>query len=364
MLKDRDFVTEVAWMGHGLQMWLQTMWFLARAKDSATIILDEPDVYMHADLQRKLIRLIRGRHEQVIVATHSVEIMAEVSADDILIVNRTASKSIFASKMPDVQEVIQNIGSIHNIQLARLWSSRKCLLVEGEDITFLKLAQNVLFPQSTEPFDALPNIQLGGWSGWHYAIGSKMLLKNAVGEDIIAYCIFDSDYHTPEEIEDRMTDAQKRGVQIHIWHKKEIENYFLIPETIQRVIANDMRKGATPPTLQEVSSKISEIIDAQKFTIFNALAKELFAQDKAKGITVANEKAQQRVDAAWTSEEGKKAIVSGKAVISGLSRWSHQTYGVILNATRIIREMRPGEVESELARVITAVEKGRKFTVA
>lgn len=182
MLKDRDFVTEVAWMGHGLQMWLQTMWFLARAKDSATIILDEPDVYMHADLQRKLIRLIQGRHEQVIVATHSVEIMAEVSADDILIVNRMATKSIFASKMPDVQEVIQNIGSIHNIQLARLWNSRKCLLVEGEDITFLKLAQNILFPQSTQPFDALPNIQLGGWSGWNYAIGSKMLLKNAFGE--------------------------------------------------------------------------------------------------------------------------------------------------------------------------------------
>lgn len=125
-----------------------------------------------------------------------------------------------------------------------------------------------------------------------------------------------------------------------------------------------MRKGTVPPTLKEVSSKILEIIDAQKFTIFNALAKELFAQAKAKGITVANEKAQQRIDTAWNSEEGKKTIVSGKAVISGLSRWSHQTYGVILNATRLLREMRPEEVESELARVITAIEKGRKFTFA
>jgi hypothetical protein len=38
-------------------MWLQTIWFLTRAKDHETVILDEPDVYMHADLQRRL----RGR---------------------------------------------------------------------------------------------------------------------------------------------------------------------------------------------------------------------------------------------------------------------------------------------------------------
>lgn len=33
MLKDHEFVTEVAWMGHGLQMWLQTMWFLGFIKE-------------------------------------------------------------------------------------------------------------------------------------------------------------------------------------------------------------------------------------------------------------------------------------------------------------------------------------------
>ena len=57
MLRNDDFVAEVGLMGHGLQMWLQTMWFLARCRAFDTVILDEPDVYMHADLQRRLIRL-------------------------------------------------------------------------------------------------------------------------------------------------------------------------------------------------------------------------------------------------------------------------------------------------------------------
>ena len=49
---------------------------------------------MHADLQRKLIRLLKGRHHQVIVATHSVEIMAEVDAQDVLIINRMAESAM------------------------------------------------------------------------------------------------------------------------------------------------------------------------------------------------------------------------------------------------------------------------------
>jgi hypothetical protein len=30
LVRDGDFVAEAAWMGHGLQMWLQVMWFVTR----------------------------------------------------------------------------------------------------------------------------------------------------------------------------------------------------------------------------------------------------------------------------------------------------------------------------------------------
>ncbi|MFT3893295.1 MAG: AAA family ATPase [Anaerolineales bacterium] len=228
-VQDHDFVAEISWMGHGLQMWLQTMWFLARSRDSATIILDEPDVYMHADLQRKLIRILKDINRQVVVATHSVEIMAEVEAQDVLVINRLSSKSVYASSIPSVQKVIDNIGGIHNIQLARLWNSQKCLFVEGKDIAFLKALQNLLFPRSNEAIDTIPNLQLGGWGGWNFALGSKLLLKNAIGENIKAYCIFDSDFHTQDEIDERYKQAQERDIQLHVWDKKEIENYFIRP---------------------------------------------------------------------------------------------------------------------------------------
>lgn len=75
-VRDGDFVAEVGCMGHGLQMWLQTIWFISRTPTDCTVVLDEPDVYMHPDLQHKLFRLTRARFRQSIIATHSVEIMA------------------------------------------------------------------------------------------------------------------------------------------------------------------------------------------------------------------------------------------------------------------------------------------------
>jgi hypothetical protein len=236
MVQDYDFVSEVGWMGHGLQMWLQIMWFLARVSESETIILDEPDVYMHPDLQRKLIRFLMGRYKQVIIATHSVEIIAEVEPENILIIDKQKRRSNYANKLPSVQKILNSIGSIHNLQLAKLSTARKLLIVEGKDIDLLKRFQKTLYPNSDEPLDAVPKLSIGGWGGWQFAIGSNMLLKNSVDEDILVYCLFDSDYHTDEEIEERITDAKRLSVELHIWKKKEIENYLLVPSAINRLI--------------------------------------------------------------------------------------------------------------------------------
>ena len=112
MVRDNNFTAEIGWMGHGLQMWLQTMWFISKCDENSTVILDEPDVYMHADLQRRLIRFIKGKFNQIIIATHSVEIMAEVEAENILPVDSSKKKLTYANKTPIVQKIIDEIGSI------------------------------------------------------------------------------------------------------------------------------------------------------------------------------------------------------------------------------------------------------------
>jgi predicted ATPase len=120
-VRNQDFVGEVGLMGHGLQMWLQVIWFLTRSRGAHTVILDEPDVYMHPDLQRRLVRYLSTRFQQIVLTTHSVEIMSEVPHDQILIIDRKHDESAFADGLDAVQRVLSGIGSAQNIHLTRLW---------------------------------------------------------------------------------------------------------------------------------------------------------------------------------------------------------------------------------------------------
>ncbi|HTQ08584.1 MAG TPA: AAA family ATPase, partial [Fimbriimonadaceae bacterium] len=71
LVQEEVFASEAGSMGSGLQVWLQMMWFLSKVSSNSVIALDEPDVYLHADLQRKLVSLLRDHQGQVLVATVS-----------------------------------------------------------------------------------------------------------------------------------------------------------------------------------------------------------------------------------------------------------------------------------------------------
>ncbi|MBN1664222.1 MAG: AAA family ATPase [Deltaproteobacteria bacterium] len=362
MVRDEDFVAEIASMGHGLQMWLQTMWFLARSSEASTVILDEPDVYMHADIQRRLIRYIKNRVPQIIVTTHSVEIMSEVDIDEILIIDRRRPRSRFAGTLPAVQKLIEHIGSVHNIHLAKLWHSRRCILVEGKDVKLLSELHNVIFPESVEGFSAYPNMPIGGWGGWNYAIGSSMLLKNAGGQSIAVYCILDSDYHTEIEIAKRKQEAKAAGVQLRIWELKEIENYLLVPSAIRRVIASRVSRRKAAPSIEEIVQKLEKIFSDLKDEIFDAFSAEIYAQDRKLGAAGANKVARAYLVKKWKTYNGRLSVVSGKEVLSRLSKWSQDRYSVSLSASLIARQLKLEEIPNEVIEVIRAIENCENFS--
>jgi hypothetical protein len=203
-------------------MWLQTMWFITRSRGAGTLILDEPDVYMHPDLQRRLIRFIRNQAPQVIVTTHSVEIIAEVEPESIVVIERKRPQSSFADSLPAVQSVLNGVGSAHNIHLTRLWSARRFILVEGDDLKILRHFSDTLSPDAETSLEAVPNMSIGGWGGWNWAVGSSLALRNAAGEDLTVYCLLDSDFFSEEVLESRYTEAASRGLQLHIWRYREL----------------------------------------------------------------------------------------------------------------------------------------------
>jgi len=92
-VREQGFVAEVSSFGHGIQMWLQIVWFLTRTSTDSVVILDEPDVYMHPTLQQKLIDLVKGRFVQCIISTHAAPIIESIDGRNILEVNRRSDRS-------------------------------------------------------------------------------------------------------------------------------------------------------------------------------------------------------------------------------------------------------------------------------
>lgn len=370
LVQEGLFATEIGEMGHGLQMWLQTIWFLSRANPEGAVVLDEPDVYMHADLQRKLIRIVKNIFKQVIIATHSLEIMAEVEPDNILVIDRSKEKSFFAIDMPSVQQVIYNdIGSIHNLGLARLWSARKFLWVEGNDIAILKRLHAVLFPMSDDPIDKLPNSDMGGWGGWRFAVGSTIMLKNAGDETLKVYCIFDSDYHIPPDISKRYEEASKKSIFLHIWKKKELENYLIHPEVIYRTAIKNNPKAKASLNVELIINKINEVCENMKHEVEDDYSSEILKfyrldneivdfMDSNKILKYegknANKLARKYVSGRWS--EDKTAVVPGKSLIKELNRWLSQEHKCNVNANNLAIEFKKYEIDTEMKKVLTRIE--------
>ena len=361
LVRDRDFVAEVGLMGHGLQMWLQTIWFLCRCNQSSTVVLDEPDVYMHPDLQRRLVRFVKGKFPQIIIATHSVEIIGDLDPSDILIVDRAQGESRFADTLPAVQQLIDRIGGIHNVHLARLWSSRRCILVEGDDLSFLKTLHDKLFPNAEFSLDEIPNSSIGGWDGWPYAVGQTMMARNALGQKVRVYCILDSDYHIPAEIDTRKKEACTRKVELYIWSKKEIENYFLNPDVIVRIVCRRNLQLDEHLVRSNVLNYMADIALSMKDSVFDAYATRFRDCFPKKGVTSANKAARNLLGDTFESAESALERVSGKGVLRQLSGRIHNSYGRGVSLRDILREMKSDEIHQEVIGVLQAIERNEPF---
>src|SRR5437667_12625161 len=80
-VRDGPFVSEMGLVGSGLQAWIQTLWYLTRIAPRSTVVLEEPDIYLHADLQRKILKLLAiGPFTQTMIATHSPDMISAVAA--------------------------------------------------------------------------------------------------------------------------------------------------------------------------------------------------------------------------------------------------------------------------------------------
>jgi energy-coupling factor transporter ATP-binding protein EcfA2 len=129
---------ELCWAGFGFQVWLQILTHVTNAAKSDVLIVDEPEIYLHPDLQHKLFQLLKATNKQIILATHSAEIVNEAEHDEVILINKAKKTASRVTDIDGLQEALFSIGSAQNIHLARLWRGKKILFLEGNDFRLLR----------------------------------------------------------------------------------------------------------------------------------------------------------------------------------------------------------------------------------
>lgn len=333
-----NFEAEIGWMGHGLQMWIQTMWFVSQCPKNSVVILDEPDVYMHADLQRRLVRLLTPMFSQLIIATHSIEIIEEAPSDFIIPVD---SKKRIIHPIGDeeaLQQLVEHVGSPLNIDLARLFISQRFIIWEGDETSrkILSAFQSILFPEELHPLITYPKAFVNGWEDWEKVRAITEVFSSNKTQ-IQCYALFNSYMSSSEEIAGLMKEAKKDHVNLHMWKSSEIENYAINIDVIMRYLSH-LANGAHIKE-DSLRSVVHDIVD-----------------DLLDGYPVIS------YDANSDAEFQKKlCAVPGRMFFSRLSQWTKKNYGVNISALQVVPFFQSYEVPGEIRDVIKSIVSGKEF---
>ena len=191
---------EISWAGNGFQIWVQMLTHIVKAEQGDLIVIDEPEIYLHPDLQRKVISVLKGTSRRILIATHSVEIINEVDPEDVLIVDKSQPSARRIKEIPQLQESIELLGSTQNMQLARLARSKRILFVEGKDVRMLRLFARVAKRDGLFDDSKLTVVPVGGFSEWERVSHTKWAFSKIIDEDMKICVLFDKDYRCDDEI--------------------------------------------------------------------------------------------------------------------------------------------------------------------
>ncbi|MBI2429311.1 MAG: AAA family ATPase [Ignavibacteriales bacterium] len=365
--KENRIARELFWAGFGFQIWCQLLTHISRAKNKSMIVIDEPEIYLHPEVQRQLINILRDLGIDVLIATHSTEILSESDASEILLVDKDSSSAKRLKDVEEVQSVLEQIGSLQNITLTQLARNKKILFHEGHnDFKFIRRFAKKLSYGDLSLGTGFTAIESKGFSSWerikHFAWGFKTTLSKSV--NIIT--IFDRDYWCDEEVDYILQDLSNIVSIAHIHKRKEIENYLLVPSVLQRALTKTIREKKVRIGIKSITPiDVNGLLE----TITNPLRGKILAQYIAKRLaylkntgtdnsTITTETIR-RFDERWGEMRTRIEIVPGKVVLSALRTNIQELYGVSLTDYKIIDEFSLDEIPNDLLTLISNLESFR-----
>ncbi|MBI4850143.1 MAG: hypothetical protein HY808_16470 [Nitrospirae bacterium] len=322
-------------------------------------------------MQRQLVGLLKGIDADVLIATHSTEIISEADPGDLLIVNK---KSLSAKRIKDpsqLQSVFGVLGSNLNPTLTQLAKSRRAVFVEGKDFQILSAFSRKLGKQELANRSDFAVIPVEGFNPQKVNDFSKGI-ELTLGGKLLKAVIFDRDYRSKDETDKEITQLKKIVDFAHIHTRKEIENYLLEPAAIERALLQRITEhNKRTDEAVKYEERIEDILERLTGTLKSKISGQFLSKraeyDKAKSpgldLSTINQKLLEEFDELWTVLPKRLEIVPGKEILSQLNQYLQANYKVTLTALIIISAMKKDEAPEEIKTLIENLDEFRKMSI-
>ena len=359
---------EIFWAGFGFQVWCQMLTYIIKGQNSTLFLIDEPDIYLHSDLQRQLLTILKGLGPDIIIATHSTELISEAELNDILIINKTLKSAKRIKDPTQLQNVFNVLGSNLNPILTQIAKSKRVLFVEGKDFTiFSKFARKFKKEHVANRVD-FAVVPIEGFNPKRLRT-FKAGIEKTIGGKIISAVIFDKDYRSYKEIEELKKSLNKGNIFVHIHSYKEIENFLIIPNAIEKAIRlkideYNKRTGKNISVEENINDLLLSIAEEFKLDTQAQLQsyrlkfeRSLKSEDDDSVIikTILSE-----FETEWKNEENIFRIIPGKNFLSKLNEYLQNNYKISLTITNIINAISKSDIPQEMIEIIDKIEDFRK----
>jgi len=262
--KEETWKLDIVSAGSGLLQILKLVAFIAWRK-SKIVLLDEPDAHLHTSLQVRLAEFLQelssGLEMQIVLATHSRQLISQAPIESVTPVDSNAQKIKPIVSVDHLLAEYRRLGEINNVDLALLYQSKRCLFVEGKsDIRLLPLFANKLGFSFFSGMRQIVVFEFKGAEKFTLIKDLVELFEKMIGTSIVWFVLRDRDAATPTMLDHMKKEAKIKGINdYHIWEGYSIENYLLQPDiVISAVQAKAIHRKLDPPTEDEISELLAK----------------------------------------------------------------------------------------------------------
>jgi hypothetical protein len=356
---------EIFWSGFGFQVWCQMLTYLTRNKDVSLFLIDEPDIYLHADLQRQLVGILRTIGPDILIATHSTEMLSECDSDEIVLVSKENRSGVRVKRPNQIASAFLQLGSNLNPILTQIARFRKVLFVEGQDFSVLSKFASRLGETAIANRSQFAVIPVEGFNPPRVK-DFKAGIEFTLGIEIESMVIFDRDYRSDEECQKQREDLSESNRYVHIHDKKEIENYLIAVSAIEtafrdRVENKNTRTGRHESAEFDVKHVLHEIAEELKGdTLTQKLSwrrRHLRSMGSPLDDSSIDRETLERFNHLWSSLDGRLSLVSGKEILARLNRRTQESNGVTLTPSAIIKSMKKSDIPSSIVELVSTIRQ-------